>query len=145
MGNYVPPVLYSTLKYGRVRSAMAIGTWAYPRYLPGLRYRFPSLTADGSEVKQMGGNKSQKMGFACWMVLLQRAHRAPCIFSQCKVHFQWTDHPWHIQVAEDINSSIAVCNPSHVYFVCDIFGHRNSRTDRICYHFFLTSVFKTYA
>lgn len=143
MGKYFPPVLYSTLKCGRVRSAVAIDTGAHHRHCPG-----PSLTADGSEVKQMGGKRLRKMCFACWMVLLQgahRAHSAPCIFRQCKVHFQCTDHPWHIQVAENTNSSIAVCNPSHVYFVCDVFGHRNSRTDRICYHFFLTSVFKTYA
>lgn len=67
------------------------------------------------------------------MVLLQNAHRAPCIFRQCKVHFQCTDHPWHKQVAE--NSSIVVCNPRHVYFVCDGFGHQNSRTESIIISF----------
>jgi len=67
MGKYFPPVLRSTLKCGRVRSAVA-NTRAHHSH-------FPSVTADGSEVKQMGGNKSRKgvlpAGWCCCRELIE--------------------------------------------------------------------------
>lgn len=140
MGRYFPPVLYSTLKRGRVRSTMAINTWAYHRYFPGPRgtSRFPSLTADGSGVKQMGGNKSRKIGLpvgwcCCRMLVELRAYSDSARF----ISSAQITHGTCRQQKILIHPQLFVIHD--VYFVCDCFGHRNSRTESV-----IISVLRSY-
>lgn len=90
---------------------------------------------------------TEPLWFSCRLVLLQRDESSvPSQSPQGSFPVHRSPVGWlrYIGVAENINSFIAVRNPSHIYYVCDGFGQRNGRTYRLCYLYFLKSVFKIY-
>lgn len=85
--------------------------------------------------------------FSCRLVLLQRAESSEHIHSlqgSFPVHRSPVGCLRYIEVAENVHSFITVRNPSHIYYVCDGFCQRNSRTYSLCYLPFLKSVIKIY-